>query len=44
MYKLVKDVSILVFYFMKTRSIKMHGPNRRLHGREHLCNGLLFYH
>ena len=32
-----------VFYFMTTHSIKIYGPNRRLHGREHLscimCNG-----
>ena len=33
---LVKDVLLPVFYFMKTRSIKMYGPNRRLHGREDL--------
>ena len=36
MYKVVKDVFIPVLYFMKRRSIKMEGPNRRLHGREHL--------
>ena len=49
MYKVVKDVFIPVLYFMKTRSIKMEGPNRRLHGQEHLSctcimSSKLFYH
>ena len=44
---LVKDVLLPVFYFMKTSSIKMYGPNRRLRGREHLScimSSKLFYH
>ena len=47
MQKLVKDVFILVLCFMKTRSVKMEGPNRRLRGREHLSfimSSKLFYH